>query len=192
MPEKRSQDDSDHALEGATQGGEAAPPALDIEVDAYSGEDSGLEVDRLRQENAELTRRYTRLAADFENSKRRLRQEKAEVVQYANGELLSRLLPVLDNFERALEEGNASDPDALLKGVGMIHRQIQEVLLQEGLERIPAVGQPFDPSLHEAIGQVESEAPEGTVVSEVRPGYRLRDRVLQPALVAVARRRDDA
>jgi molecular chaperone GrpE len=137
---------------------------------------------------AEAKDRYLRLAADFDNYKRRSRQEQIETIQHASSELISRLLPGLDDLHKALDHTPADVDEAWLKGVELSVRKLEEAFRAHGLEAIDAVGKPFDPQVHEAIGHEESsDHPEDTVVQVLRPGYRIRDRVVRPALVKVAR-----
>lgn len=140
------------------------------------------------RDEAEATfARYQRLAADFENYKRRTRQELADRTQYANEELLRKLLPILDNFKRALEHAPEGIDRNWFEGVKLVARQFEETLQAQGLAAIPAVGEKFDPTQHEAIASEETdEHEEGTVVEEMQPGYRLHNRVLRPTLVKVA------
>ncbi len=146
------------------------------------------EVQRLQAEADEASSRYVRLAADFENYKKRARQEQADTIQFANTELLTRLLPVLDNFHRVLETAPAGVDESWLKGARLTLQQLEDVLAALGVKEIDSVGHPFDPAMHEAIGHEDSdEHPENTVVAELRRGYRLNDRVVRPALVRVAR-----
>ncbi|GAC1659225.1 MAG: hypothetical protein NVS9B1_20960 [Candidatus Dormibacteraceae bacterium] len=143
---------------------------------------------QLETEAEEASKRYLRLAADFDNYKKRARQEQLEMSQYANSELIARILPVLDNFRRVLETAPAGVDEAWLKGFQLSLMQLEEMLTAQGVSAIDAVGQAFDPTFHEAIGHEESDDhPEDTVVTEVRRGYRLHDRVVRPALVRVAR-----
>ncbi len=147
-----------------------------------------LRVAELEAELAESSPKYLRLAADFDNFRRRSRQEQGDLMQHANGELINALLPIVDNLDRALAETVHRSDDALAQGVRMIQRQLDEILLSQGLERVESVGASFDPTVHEAVSQVETaDAPEDTVVAEIRPGYRLHQKILRPALVAVAR-----
>jgi molecular chaperone GrpE len=145
-------------------------------------------IEQLEADAKEASNRYLRLAADFDNFKKRARQEQSETIQFANADLIEKLLPVVDNFHRVLESAPPEVDDAWLKGVRLTLQQLDELLASQGVSAIESVGTPFDPSLHEAIGHEESdEHPEDTVVSEVRRGYRLNDRVVRPALVRVAR-----
>jgi molecular chaperone GrpE len=137
---------------------------------------------------AEAKDRHLRLAADFDNFKKRSRQEHLETIQHASADLIGRLLPGLDDLHKALDHKPEGIADAWTKGLELSVRTLEEALRTHGLEAIEAVGKPFDPSVHEAIGHEESaEHPEDTVVRELRRGYRIRDRVVRPALVKVAR-----
>jgi molecular chaperone GrpE len=145
-------------------------------------------IEQLEADAKEASNRYLRLAADFDNYKKRVRQEHSETVQHANVDLIGRLLPVVDNFHRVIESAPAGLDEAWLQGIKLTLQQLDELLASQGVSQIESVGTPFDPTLHEAIGHEESdEHPEDTVVSEVRKGYRLHDRVVRPALVRVAR-----
>lgn len=145
-------------------------------------------LEELRVVAEENNQRYLRTQADFENFRRRTRVEKEELAKYASAKLLEQLVPVLDNFERALTVSkDSTDYDSFAKGVDMIFRQFEQVLTQEGLSPIEAVGQPFNPEFHQAIMQVESEEyEEGIVVEEIQKGYKLKDKVLRPAMVKVS------
>lgn len=131
--------------------------------------------------------RYQRLAADFENYKRRTRQELADRTQYANEELLRKLLPILDNLRRAMEHAPEGTDRNWFEGLRMVVRQFEDTLQSQGVSPIPAVGEKFDPAQHEAIAREETDDhEEGTIVEEMQPGYRLHERVLRPTLVKVA------
>ncbi|GAC42995.1 nucleotide exchange factor GrpE [Paenibacillus popilliae] len=136
----------------------------------------------------ELQQRLQRAQADFDNFRRRTVKEKEELAQYASSKLVTELLPVLDNFERALVAvQTGSEEQSFVKGVDMIFRQFMQVLEQEGVKAMNAVGEPFNPEFHQAIMQVESEEQEeGIVVEEVQKGYMLNERVLRPAMVKVS------
>jgi molecular chaperone GrpE len=138
---------------------------------------------------AEAKARYLRLAADFENFKRRTRQEHMDTIQHASAELISRLLPALDDLRSAQEHRPAGVDEAWAKGIELGIRKLEEAMGAHGLEPIDSVGAAFDPKFHEAIGHEEvADQPEDTVVSELRRGYRIGDRVLRPSLVKVSRR----
>ena len=135
--------------------------------------------------------RFVRLNADFDNFKKRTIREKEEALKYATEGLLERLVPVLDNFEMALLAATGPQSgglESLRTGVTMTGTQLRSVLSDAGLEEIPSEGQPFDPNWHEAVSQVESkDMPEGTVVQQLRKGYKLKGRLLRPALVVVSK-----
>ncbi|MEW6458085.1 MAG: nucleotide exchange factor GrpE [Bacillota bacterium] len=137
---------------------------------------------------ADCRERLLRLQADFENYRRRTRQEREGWYRQAAEEVVSAILPVLDNFERALEHPG-DRLDDFLAGVRMIYRQLDEILAEQGLERVPGVGEEFDPRMHEAVDRVETtEVPENTVLEELRPGYYFKGKLMRPAMVKVAKR----
>ena len=135
--------------------------------------------------------RLLRVSADFDNYKKRAAREKQEAARYANEALLQKLIPVLDSLDMALASAQAAPDQAvqsLQTGINMIHQQLRNALKDSGLEEVNALGQPFDPNLHEAVSQQETkDAPEGQVVQQLRKGYRLRERLLRPATVIVAK-----
>lgn len=136
--------------------------------------------------------RLLRTTADFENFKKRAARERQDAVRYANEGLIEKLVPVLDNFEMAMaaaQSGPADSVRSLRDGVAMIHQQLKSALADAGLEEVDATGRPFDPNWHEAVSQKETaEAPEGQVVQQLRKGYKLRDRLVRPATVIVAKK----
>lgn len=136
--------------------------------------------------------RLLRTTADFDNFKKRAAREKIEAAQYANFSLIQKLLPVLDNFEMALTAAQTAEGDKLASfqsGIVMIQQQLKAALAETGLEEIEAAGQPFDPNLHEAISEQESaEVAEGRVLQQLRKGYKLKDRLVRPATVIVAKK----
>jgi molecular chaperone GrpE len=153
------------------------------------------QLDELKQQAIKAGEHWDRLLrtmADFDNFKKRAAREKQEAAKYANEALLEKLMPVLDNFENALAAaqaaGQAETVQSLQTGVNMIFQQLKGVLQDAGLEEVDALGKAFDPNLHEAISQMESaEVAEGQVLQQLRKGYRLRERLLRPASVIVAR-----
>lgn len=133
---------------------------------------------------AELTDTLQRLQAEFDNYKKRIDREKKEFMLFANRELLKQVLPIFDNLTLALQhQGNFEE---FQKGVVMIHTQLSEILREQGLEPIETKGKPFDPHVHEALLQVESTEPSGTVLEELQKGYILAGTVLRPAKVKVS------
>ncbi len=136
----------------------------------------------------ELTAKYQRLAADFENFRRRKAQEAQEQVRYGAAGLLSALLPALDNLHRAVAHLPEEQLDGMAEGLRLTVRQLEETLASQGVHRIPTLGEPFNPRLHEAVATVEGgDVDPDTVVDELRSGYMLYDRVIRPAQVSVAR-----
>lgn len=157
-------------------------------VNEANNADVTAELEKLRAENEEYQQRLLRAQADFDNFRRRTVKEKEELGKYASAKLITELLPVIDNFERALNTtGDISDAASYIKGVEMIFRQLEGVLKAEGLTAMEVEGQPFNPEFHQAIMQVESEEhEEGIVVEVVQKGYMLKDKVLRPAMVKVS------
>jgi len=129
-----------------------------------------------------------RLQADFDNYRKRTQKEKTELIKYASERLVGELLPVLDNFDRAVSAAKVNpDFTSFSQGVEMILRQMQAALSKEGLKAMDAVGRPFDPNLHEAVLRVASdEHPENTVVEELQKGYYLKEKVIRPSMVTVS------
>jgi molecular chaperone GrpE len=156
-----------------------------------------LNIEELKQQYAEQTKRsdeyyqrLIRMQADFENYRRRVGKEKEELLKFAAEDLIVKLLPVLDNFERALaapKEDN-QNTSKFKEGIEMIYRQFIDILIKEGLSIIPAIGQQFDPVNHEVILQEETkEQPDNTIIEELRRGYCFKGKVIRPAWVKVAR-----
>ena len=166
----------------------AAPPPV---PSALSPE----QIEELKSRAAKADENWERLlrtTADFDNFKKRAAREKIEAAQYANFSLIQKLLPILDNFEMALAAAQNAEGDklaALQSGVVMIQQQLKAELAETGLEEIDAAGKPFDPNLHEAISEQESaEVAEGDVLQQLRKGYKLKDRLVRPATVIVAKK----
>lgn len=146
------------------------------------------ELARIRREREEIYDRLLRKTAEFENYRKRADKERRELGQYAASELLESLLPVLDDFERALQADPTADPEAYRKGVELIYKQFQDLLARRGVTPIEAVGRDFDPRVHQAITHEESPGHrDGEVIDEVRRGYMHGDRLLRPAMVKVAK-----
>ena len=135
--------------------------------------------------------RLLRQTADYDNYKKRAAREKLDATKYANESLLQKLIPVVDNFESALAASNTKNAsaDSLQTGVNMIYSQLKSALADAGLEEIDANHQAFDPNFHEAVSQQETaDIPEGHVVQQLRKGYKLRDRLIRPATVVIAKK----
>lgn len=161
-------------------------------VRADEGDPSGVVQDELaaaRAEAAEYREHLQRLQAEFENYRKRVIREQTRAVEFATEPLVSRLLEVVDEFELALVAAEQRpDFDKFLRGVEIVYAKLLDLLRGEGLERIDAQGQPFDPTQHEALFQTEGGDGEAYVTDVLRPGYRLKGRVIRPAGVKVARR----
>jgi len=148
------------------------------------------ELEAAQREKEEIFAQYQRLAADFENYKRRTLKELIDRTQYANEQLLLKLLPLLDNFRRALDQAPADVDPSWFEGIKLIARQFEQTLGEQGVVSIDAVGEKFDPTRHEAIAREETdEHEEGIVIEEMQRGYRLHEKVLRPTLVKVAQPR---
>ena len=146
------------------------------------------DVDVLRRERDEYSDRLPRKTAEFENYRRRADKERRELTQHAADVLLEALLPVVDDFERALLADPGADPEGYRKGVELIYRQLQDFLARRGVTPIEAVGRDFDPNYHQAITHEASPGRrEGEVIEEVRRGYMHGDKLLRPAMVKVAK-----
>ena len=142
------------------------------------------EYEQLRAERDQLVDRLARLQAEFENARKRAEREKTEFRDFATGNVVEQFLPVLDNFELALKATGSAEQ--LRSGVELIVKQMEEALRQLQVTAIPTVGEPFDPRVHEALGQVEREdLPDEHVAEEIRRGYKIRERLLRPAMVRV-------
>ena len=164
------------------------PETAELAADRQGAELLESKIAELEAALAEAKDRHLRVAADFDNFRKRTRAEQRETIQHASADLIARLLPGLDDLHKALEHRPEGTDEAWLKGVELSVRKLDDALGSHGLEAIEAVGARFDPKLHEAIGHEEStEHAEDTVVSELRRGYRIHDRVLRPALVRVSR-----
>lgn len=167
---------------------ESTQQPLEAESELEAHVDAQAEALRAAQEeSARLKDQLLRTAADFDNYRKRSRRDVEEANRKGLERALIEVLPVADNLERAIQAATQSpESAAILEGVRMVLKLTEDALARLGTERIVSVGQPFDPGLHEAVQQVESEEPAGTVVIEMVPGYRLGGKLLRPAMVAVA------
>ncbi|MFD1358251.1 nucleotide exchange factor GrpE [Fictibacillus halophilus] len=146
-----------------------------------------LRIQELELKLEEASQKNLRLQADYDNFRRRTREEQAASLKYKSQSLLEQLLPALDNFERALKtEATNEQAKTLIQGMEMVYRQLADALKQEGLKEVPTIGEKFDPNMHQAVMQVEdSEYESNTVIEELQKGYMLKDRVIRPAMVKV-------
>lgn len=147
-----------------------------------------VKIEALETEMKELKDRLIRIQADYDNFRRRTKQEKEAAAKYKAQNLIEEIIPAVDNFDRALGvKAESEEAKAILQGMEMVYRQLADALKNEGLEVIESVGQSFDPHFHQAVIQVETDEFESNhVVEELQKGYKLRDRVLRPAMVKVS------
>jgi molecular chaperone GrpE len=164
-----------HDIEEQGRAPDVPDPAADPAVDP-AGADSAV---------AELEDRLLRMAADFDNYKKRAARDREEYVTLANERLVKELLPILDDLERALTAAAEHEEAALEEGVALVHRSLASLLERQGLKQIETAGK-FDPHVHEALLSQPSEAEEGSVIDVVQKGYTLGDRVVRPARVVIA------
>jgi len=186
-PNDQPQPDGLHSSATSPGGAESTPdPPADVSAE---------ELKELRESAAKADEnwdRFLRLTAEFDNFRKRAAREKEESIRYANHKLLERLLPVMDSFDMAIAAANTPDADtsqSLREGINLVLQQFKSALTEAGLEEIDAHGKPFDPNLHEAVSQLETkDFEEGHVAQQLRKGYRLRDRLVRPSSVIVARK----
>jgi molecular chaperone GrpE len=155
---------------------------------------AAVELEQLREKARKADEYYDRMLraqAELENTKKRLTKEKDEFMKFANEDLIMRLLPIVDNFDRALASvKHTKESDAILQGIRMVQKELHSLFRDHGVEVIKSVGERFDPHLHEAIAVVESQDhPEDTVVEEIQTGYTLRGRLIRPSIVKVSKRK---
>jgi len=165
----------------------AAPAPAEPTVESLAAE-----LDKLEKEKKQIYDRLLRTAADFDNYKKRSSREAGEVSERGRKELLKELLPVVDNLERALSHADSDSGEAVLEGVRLVLRQFHGTLEKFGVKSFESAGQPFDPALHEAVSQLETdEQPPGTIVREYQKGYLAGGKLLRPAMVVVAKPRSE-
>jgi molecular chaperone GrpE len=176
--------DMEHELPPAD--GDENPSATAAETSASAGEVSSSEFQKLKAERDSLYDRLARAQAEFDNARRRASKEQQDFRDFAAADAIKTLLPVIDSFERALQM--KSEGRDFRSGVELIYKQLQDALGKLGVHAIPAKGEPFDPRYHEAIEMVEtSDVPDHEVIEELQRGYKIKERLLRPAMVKVAR-----
>jgi molecular chaperone GrpE len=185
-PETLSEESTPAAAgpDNSTAGGES-PDNADLRRQL---EEKDAEIQRLQGEAQESRNQLLRALADIDNVRKRGQKDREEAAQFGSQGLLSDLLPVIDNLERAVAASESATVESLREGVNLTLRQFQETLKRHGVEPVPGAGEPFDAQLHEAIMRADptEDHPAGTVVDEIRKGYTLRGRLLRPSLVKVA------
>jgi molecular chaperone GrpE len=170
---------------------ENAEPVMPIDLASLTPEQ--FEELKMRAAKAdESWERLLRTTADFDNFKKRAARERTEAILFANVSLIQKLLPVMDSFEMALAATQTAKDEksaSLQAGIAMVQSQLKSILAETGLEEIDAAGKVFDPAQHEAVSQQETnEVPEGQVVQQLRKGYKIKERLLRPASVVVAKK----
>jgi len=182
VPDENETTTPDDADEAAADSAAEAPPAP-----GAAPEQDPLEL--ARAEQAKLKDQLLRTLADFDNFRKRSRRELSEAERRGRDDMLKEFLPVFDNLDRAsVHAETATDVKALADGIGLVMRQFADTLGKVGIEKVPAVGQPFDPSVHEAVQQMEtSDFEPGVIAAEVQAGYRNSEKLIRPALVVVAK-----
>lgn len=181
-------DAASHEVDNAATYTDSAATDSTADGLANHDEETSAQLEKLRQDIAEQQEKLLRVQADYDNFRRRSRLEKEDMAKYASKQVVEQLLPVYDNFDRALQTSKDSqDFEALYTGLDMIYRQFAGVLEQEGLKPMEVIGKPFNPEFHQAVMQVETdEYEEGIIVEELQRGYMLKDKVIRPAMVKVS------
>jgi molecular chaperone GrpE len=186
----RGSSQADAPDDGPTPSGESGEASAAVgEVTTPSKPPPPESLEQAQAEIVRLKEAWVRTAADFDNFRKRTRRELEDARRGGREDLLRALLPVFDNLGRAIQSATRStDLKAMTDGLSMVDRQFVDALGREGITRVPTVGQPFDPTVHDAIQQVETdEHPPGTVLAEVQPGYTQGDRLMRAAMVVVAK-----
>lgn len=177
--------DLDRELPPAEGGEGAAPTAIPISAGDTS---AASETEKLKAERDALLDRLARLQAEFDNARKRAVREQQDFRDYASADVIKNFLPVLDSFERALKLSGDANSNEFRNGIDLIYRQFQDALQKSGVQPIVAVGQPFDPRIHDAVEMVDTnDVPDHHVLEELQRGYKYKDRLLRPAMVRVAR-----
>jgi molecular chaperone GrpE len=183
--------DPDHELPGSDEQSGGQPETQEAQAAAAGSNEQESQIERLRAENAAYLDRLARLQAEFDNFRKRAVREQQEYREYALAEALKQLLPILDSLDRALKT-DAGPAEDFRSGIDLIDRQFHDVLARLGVEPVPTKGIAFDPNIHQAVQMIATaEVPENHVVEELLRGYKLRDRLLRPAMVLVAKNPED-
>ncbi len=182
---KQAEKTRDESVENATAPGEETNG-----ITAAEEETSLTELEEAKKEALENYDRYLRVSAEFDNYKKRVQKDRADLINYGNEKLIKELLPIIDSMERALNHGsNSQDIDAFVEGLRLIYEQLIVSLKKHGVESIESIGQEFDPNFHEAMMKVESdELDDNKIVEEFEKGYLLNGRLLRPSKVSIAHR----
>jgi molecular chaperone GrpE len=181
-------DIKEQVTEDAVESAEVIDAEETDEVNDVDDETSELErkLEELEVEKDKLHDRLLRIQAEYDNYKKRTLKEREADRKYKSQDLIEELLPALDNFERALQVEKTEATASIIEGITMVYNQIKEALASQGAEEIASVGEEFDPNIHHAVMQVEDESqPSNIVIEELQKGYKLKDRVIRPAMVKV-------
>lgn len=187
LEQETAQQEEQGAVNESTETAEAAEPGTVESTEQAQAEEQVDGKAVLQAQLEEEQNKYLRLLADYDNFKRRAKKDQELAKQFRSQSLLTDLLPVMDNFDRALAVETKSEESAsLLKGLEMVKKSLADAVASEGLEEIKAVGEPFDPHFHQAVMQEsDADSEPGTVLQELQKGYTLNGRVLRPAMVKV-------
>ena len=167
---------------------DVTPEGEGLGTDARSAKGSPDPIETLQREKDALQDRLLRTAAEFDNYRKRMDRERRDLAEYAAADVIKDVLPILDNFERALQAPATPETDALRKGIELIHKQMLDLLKKRGVTPIEVLGADFDPNFHQAvIHEASGDHREGEVMQELQRGYLLGDRLLRPAMVKVAK-----
>ena len=184
----KSYDDPEYAATDARAGDETAAEQSDAAA-ARPAAAADEALAQLQKERDAYKEQFLRAVADFDNYRKRIERERRELSEYAASDVLLELLPIIDNFERALQAPATGDTEAFKRGIELIHKQMLDLLRKRGVTHIDAQGADFDPNVHQAvIHEPSDEHREGEVMEELQRGYKLGDRLLRPAMVKVAKR----
>jgi molecular chaperone GrpE len=187
MPDHTYEDND--SVSATKPGDETAADQAEAAPDQPTADEADAALRELQREKEVLQDRLLRTAAEFDNYRKRMDRERKDLSDYATSEMLLELLPIVDNFERALQAPAGAEPDAFRKGIELIHKQMLDLLRKRGVTPIEALGAEFDPNFHQAVIQEASEQHrEGEVMQELQRGYMLNERLLRPAMVKVAKR----
>jgi molecular chaperone GrpE len=181
-------DIKEQVTEDAVESAEVIETEETDEANDVNDETSELErkLEELEVEKDKLHDRLLRIQAEYDNYKKRTLKEREADRKYKSQDLIEELLPALDNFERALQVEKTEATASIIEGITMVYNQIKEALASQGAEEIASVGEEFDPNIHHAVMQVEDESqPSNIVIEELQKGYKLKDRVIRPAMVKV-------
>ncbi|MGB6779703.1 nucleotide exchange factor GrpE [Planococcus citreus] len=187
LEQEAAQQESAETVDETAETAEGTEPRTVESSDQPQAEEPVDEKAELQAQLEEEQNKYLRLLADYDNFKRRTKKDQELAKQFRSQSLLTDLLPVMDNFDRALAvEAKSEESASLLKGLEMVKKSLADAVAAEGLEEIKAVGEPFDPHFHQAVMQEsDADSEPGTVLQELQKGYTLNGRVLRPAMVKV-------